>query len=34
MSIALAMVVIVLIVHEWMLYQFEMDLEKVKEVKL
>jgi regulatory protein YycH of two-component signal transduction system YycFG len=31
MSIALTMVVVVLIIHEWMLFQFERDLEKIKE---
>ena len=33
MIIALAMVMVVLIVHEWMLFQFERDLEKAKEAK-
>lgn len=34
MSVALAFVVVVLIVHEWMLFQFERDLEKINEAKL
>lgn len=33
MSVALAFVVVVLIVHEWMLFQFEKDIEKIKEDK-
>jgi hypothetical protein len=33
MIIALAMVMVVLIVHEWMLFQFERDLENAKESK-
>ena len=32
-SAAFAMVVVVLIIHEWMLFQFEIDLEQVKEAK-
>ena len=31
MIIALAMVVSVLILHEWMIFQFERDLKKAKE---
>lgn len=34
MSIAFSFVVVVLIIHEWMLFQFERDLERAKEVKL
>jgi hypothetical protein len=33
MSVAFAFVAVVLIVHEWMLFQFERDLEKAKEAK-
>lgn len=33
MSVAFAFVVVVLIVHEWMLFQFERDLKKLKEIK-
>jgi hypothetical protein len=33
MSVAFAFVVVVLIVHEWMLFQFERDLKKLKEFK-
>ena len=33
MSVAFAFMVVVLIIHEWMLFQFEIDLEQVKEAK-
>jgi len=32
-SVAFAFMVVVLIIHEWMLFQFEKDIEKIKEDK-
>ena len=34
MTIAFSFVVIVLIIHEWMLFQFERDIERFKNTKL